>query len=325
MQEVENYRNLSGVGAAHPKLEGFSFFMSKQLSIFQFADQFGNDLVCRTYLENLRWPDGVCCPYCGVIDPYKVKTGYKCNSKGCRQKFSLISGTIFSETKLDMNIWFLLIYMSVLNKKNISSVQISKNLGVTQTTAWGIMHKIRTLLKQDENLILSGVVEIDEAFLGGGTRFTGYGRSTKKSVIIGMVERGGRVVIKKVPDRKNESLNILIQKHVEHGSTIYTDGWLGYRDLNRWYDHDYVDHGSREYTKEIVHTNTIENVWRQLKSSIKHAHHSVGYDHVQKYCDEVAYRINNKGVSVMDLFNDLLLRACNYEKFVSKEIELIRA
>lgn len=177
------------------------------------------------------------------------------------------------------------------------------------------MSKAKKLFYQDD-IILSGIIEVDETFLANGKKWQRWGSlSTRKAPIIGLIERGGKVVIKCIPDRSEFVMEEIIRKHVIEGSVIYTDGWLGYRNLQKWYTHDYVDHSAREYKRGEVHTNNIDNIWKQLKNNIRGAHHSISNKHAQDYCDEVAYKINNRHRKPFERFNELLLRAVKIGSF----------
>lgn len=295
------------------------------LSLSQFHLKFGDDLICRKVLHEARWSNGIYCPFCGCEKTYNLTKhylGYKCSEKSCRKKFSLTTRTIFENSKIPMSEWFLVMYLMSLNKKNVSSRQMALNLGLTQKTTWLVMSKVRELMWQDE-IKLSGIVEVDESFLCKGSRWTRWGGvTTRKEPIMGMCERGGKVIIQCMNDRKKDTINELVRNYVEEGAIVYTDGWIGYGTLTQWYIHDYVDHGTNEYVRGDVHTNNIENVWRQLKTSIRHAHHSVGKQNAQYYCDEIAFRINSRNKTPMERFDQLLQRSVLGKSIRSEKIEL---
>lgn len=300
---------------------------NKIYSYREFHDLFPDDLSCRKYLENVRWGNNVACIHCASLDVTRLQNGVKsgkrfqCNEKQCRKQFSATSGTIMHNTTMPLPIWFSLIYSQCVNNKNISSVQMSKNLGVTQVATWQNSMKIKCLFADKEPRKLKGIVEIDECYLSKGG-FNSWYRMGRKTPIIGMMERSGEVRIFSVQNRNRKFMETLILDNVEENATIYTDGCRSYNGLHKWFEHDSVNHKEREWISvdnPEVHTQTIESVWSRLKKSIRGANHSVSQKHLQKYCDEVSYRINYKHLSPVEKFNDILLRACNYkQKYFSR-------
>lgn len=294
--------------------------MRKSLNQIDFFDAFKDEKACQNYLINARWNNGmISCPHCGFERCYTMSIyiqskekenvfTYKCSRSSCRKKFSIIGGTIFQNTKVPLRTWFYLIYAWCLAKKNTSSLQAAKNFGVTQKTMWGMQMKIRKLLTQDPELKLKGVVEVDECFVSKGNRWTRWGGiSTRKAPIVGIIERGGKIVIKTIQDRTRATLLEEIKKVVMPGSVIYTDGHASYRSLiKEGYQHDFVEHSTGEYVRGEAHTQNIENAWGQLKRSIRYAHHSVSEKHIQAYCDETAWRINNRNLTIAEKFKKVI-------------------
>jgi len=161
-----------------------------------------------------------------------------------------------------------------------------------------------------EKITLSGIIEIDEAFVGKGKQWSRWGSiSTRKAPVIGLIERGGRVVIKAIPDRTRNTILAIIEEYVEAGSTIYTDGWKGYNRLPKKYKHDFVVHSDRQYADGDVHTNNIENVWGYFKKSIRNAHHHISDKHVQLYLDEASWKFNNRHLSTKERFLMLVTKS----------------
>jgi len=291
---------------------------NKTYSYREFHDLFPDDISCREYLENIRWGKEVACIHCGSMDICKFKRHstnekrYQC--RDCRNKFTVTVKTIFASTKSPLPIWFALVYSCAVNAKNISSVQMSKNLGLAQKSTWDMMMKIKCLYADKERKKLSGIVEIDECYLSKGGKNSWY-RHGRKTPIIGMQQRGGEVRIFSVPNRSRILMESLIRDNVEENATICTDGCKSYNGLHNWFEHDSVNHKEREWISSEnpdVHTQNIESVWSRLKKSIRGANHSVSQQHLQKYCDEVAYRINYKHLTPVEKFNDILYRAVNF-------------
>lgn len=293
--------------------------MTDTISQIEFLKKFSTNKDCADYIAELRWGGFPICPFCGCDKIYtltppkdenenkKIYHPYKCSHKECRLKFNSTTNTIFQGTKLPLTDWFFLIYSQSINLKNVSSRQNGRNFDLTSKTMWSVMHKIRSVLKQDDNLTLSDVVEVDECFVSKGNKWTRWGGlSTRKAPILGIVQRGGQVVIRCVDDRTRATILKLIEKHVEKGTTIYTDGHPSYKSLPEYYIHDYVEHSTREYVRGNVHTNTIEMIWSLLKKSIRLAHHSVSEKHIQSYCDESAWRHNNRHLSGAEKFTKMI-------------------
>lgn len=283
--------------------------------MFDFIHKYNDELTCIELIRKIRFSDGVYCPHCGNAGKiYVTNRGYKCGEKTCLKKFNAKAGTVFENSKTPLMKWFFLIYFIASNKKNISSRQWAKNLGLTQKSAWQMLHYIRRVLIQDEDIKLRGIIEIDEAFVSkGGQMWTRWGGiSTRKLPIIGMIERGTRkLIIKEVPNRKRQCIFELIEKYIEPGSTIYTDGAPVYRKLHEKYSHDFVEHHTREYVRGAVHTNNIEGVWRQLKSNIRLAHHSVSQKHLQLYCNELCFKNNTSHLTSEERFIEIITRCCD--------------
>lgn len=298
----------------HPQID--------KLTVIQFIEYFTEEN-CIKYLQDLYFSDGVFCPHCGSIKkPYLVNdrtkrkfvTNYRCSERYCSLPFHALTKTVFANCKQPLRNWFYSLYHFSNNKKNISSIQLGKNLGISQKSAWGLYTKVRNVLTQPENIKLSGIVEVDEAFVSPKNNWSRWGAiCIRKAPVLGLIERGGKVVVKCIEDRKRDTILEMIEKYVEPGSIIYTDGYSGYRRLPKYYFHDYVNHSEREYVRDEVHTNSIEGFWSYFKKSIRNAHHSISDKHLQSYLDESAFRFNNRHLSQMDRFN-MILKRCVINK-----------
>jgi len=279
--------------------------LSKFDSLISLASFFSTDAKCKAVLRESRWGDEVACPVCGSTHVYERKDGrFMCAD--CDHTFSVISGTIFENTKISLRKWFMAMYLISSHKKGISSLQLSRDVKVTQKTAWFMLQKIRSLYNQSVPE-LSGDVECDETYIGGketnkhewkkteGTQ----GRSTKtKTGVFGMVERStGSVVAKTIKDSKSATLINLIKDYVKEGSRIYTDEYIGYHSLkdSEDYSHFSVNHKMKEFVSgEKNHTNTIEGFWGQLKRMIMGVYHFVSAKYLQRYVDEAVFRYNTR-------------------------------
>lgn len=289
----------------------------KDISVFEFLRRFGTNEACAEYLMHVRWPEELTCPHCGASKPYITNRGYKCSQRDCRKKFSNTSGTLFQKSLVSLPVWFLLLYMMASNRKSISSVQIGKNLGITQKSAWLIMHKLRLVFEEKQIEQLSGTVEVDECFLGKGSLWTRWGNiSTRKTPIVGMLQRGGRVIIKCVENRGQGTLAKIVIQFVAPGSTVYTDGWLGYNKLKKHFHHETVNHTRKEYVRGDVHINGIEGVWGYFKKNIRAGHHNISGKHVQRYCNEVSWKFNNRHLSTMQRFDEILKKCLESRQLI---------
>lgn len=268
-------------------------------------DHFSNDEICVQYLEQHRWNGKVTCPHCGSEKFYRTvkvkKDGskvnqYKCGTNTCYKKFSVTVGTMFEASKIPLRLWFGAIYLTTAHRKGISSLQLARDLAITQKSAWFLMHRIRAMLTDKAPKMLAGTVEVDESYFGGReankkkhkrTKGT-TGRSTKtKTAVLGMIERGGRVVVQVVPDAKSKTITPIVKANVKHSSMVVTDEWGSYNGLHTDYFHETIQHKTDEYVRDgYWHTNTIEGFWSQLKRQIYGIHHFVSAKHLQRYCDD---------------------------------------
>lgn len=308
---------------------------------------FHSEEVCREHLEQSRWNGNPVCPYCGVDKtPYKLKGGkkYRCSDKDCRRTFTATIGTIFEDTKIPLQKWYLAIYIASAHKKGISSLQLGRDIGVTQKTAWFLLHRIREMLNDKAPVLLKGKVEVDETYVGGkeknkhqsahakakrlekagGKLGRGTQSSDTKSVVVGLLERDGSVINFVVPKADEENLLPLIEQNVEKGSTMLTDGlnmYCGVVALG--YNHEAVNHSAGEYVRGDSHTGTIDGYWSLLKRGIVGIYHNVSPKHLHRYCDEFAYRYNTRGQKDSERFHHSLARVdgkrLTYKRLVNKE------
>ena len=265
---------------------------------------------CHDFLVELRWPHGVRCPHCDskrVTWMASVKR-WKCYEGHPKPQFSLKSGSIFEESPIHLSKWLAAIWMIVNCKNGISSYEIHRELGVTQKTAWFMGHRARAAIHQGsfESMRLGGgdgaEVEVDETFIGGkarnmhsdvkARRITGRG-PTDKTVVLGMLERGGKVTAQVVCDRKKRTLQHGVRSTVAAGTALYSDDLASYEGLQLEYAHKTVNHAI-QYVDGRVHTNTMENFWSLLKRCINGTWVSVEPFHLYRYLDEQAWRWNTR-------------------------------
>lgn len=295
-------------------------------SLIQLLDYFKDEETCIKYYERIRWGNEPACPHCGCVNPYKTNRGWKCRDKECHKKFTVKVGTIFENSKISFRIWFAAIYLATTSKKGISSVQLATQLNITQKTAWFVLHRIREMLKEKSPKMLgeNNMVEVDEAYIGGKEKnkhrnkrrseenldLTNEGKPYKpKKVIVGLIERNGKVLLKYVPRADTNNMVSFIKKHVPEKSTIYSDQATVYKQLHKTYTHDSVNHALSVYVEGDVHTNTIENFWSILKRGIYGIYHQVSDKHISRYLDEFAARFNTRNLTPQERFDGFLVDA----------------
>jgi hypothetical protein len=279
-------------------------------SIVDFQKEFNTDEKCREYLEQQRWNGTPACPFCGSINVCRFSNGkiFKCREKECRNKFSVTVGTIYENTKISLQKWFLATYILSVHSKGISSLQLATWLGVTQKTAWHLNHRIREMLTDNAPELLDGIVEVDETYVGGSdsnrhaSKKKGKGGLDDKTMVLGAVQRKGKVRTKVIPVTNIENVSLTISEFVAPDSIMVTDEHHAYNRVSVNYNHKKVKHREKEYVRKediLVHTNNIEGYWNILKKQIDGIHHSVSAKHLQRYCNESAFRYNSR-----ELFQD---------------------
>jgi transposase-like protein len=283
-------------------------YRTKPVSIVDIVHRFHSEEVCREYLEKLRWPAGVCCIRCGSCSVSEISTRDQFDCNDCRYRFSVTSGTIFDNTKLPLWKWFAAIFLMIEGKKGISANQLKRTIGVSYKTAWFLCHRIREAMRSMDADRLSGIIEVDETFIGGKVhRGKGSGHMNKAAVI-GAVEREGKIRLQVIAARDRATLHAWIKKNVDDKTeVIYTDDWAPYLGIgDEDTRHETVNHSAKEWVRGLVHTNTVENVWSLLKRSVIGSFHHVSKKHLERYLDELEFRFNNRKNPFM--FRDVLLR-----------------
>ncbi|MCZ7582669.1 MAG: IS1595 family transposase [Deltaproteobacteria bacterium] len=269
---------------------------SYEMNLVSLVEQFNSEDKCREYLEQLRWPDGVTCPRCNeetTVSRIRERNQYECDA--CRYQFSVTSGTIMHDTHLPLWKWFLAVYMMVESKKGVSANQLKRTLKVAYKTAWFLCHRIRKALETPDGL-LSGIIEIDETWIGGKRKDVGHGYKGNKALVIGAAQRGGNVQIKKGKTRSRKDLHKFVGDNVSgEAEAIYTDDWPAYGNLGDGNTkHETVNHSADEWVRGDVHTNTIEGAWALFKRSLVGSYHKVSKKHLAAYLDEFEFRYNNR-------------------------------
>jgi transposase-like protein len=285
-------------------------------NLTQLLDFFKDEETCKTYYEKARWGEVVLCPHCGNDKVYRTNRGYKCAKKECCKKFSVTVGTIFENSKIGLRTWFASMYLVSTSKKGVSSLQLAEQLGITQKTAWFVLHRIREMLKDNDDSKLEGNIQVDETYVGGKNKNrhadkkieNSQGRAAiDKTPVVGLIQQDGKVRTFVVKNTDAQTLHTIMGQNVSEGSTVITDAYRAYNGLDSKYTHVSVKHESgKGYVVKIgdiaYHTQNIENFWSIFKRGIIGTYHFVSAKHLQRYCSEFNYRHNNRKETGVEKF-----------------------
>jgi len=283
--------------------------MSDPKTLQQAIQYFSNADNCREFVARLRWPDGVRCPTCGRADVRFLagQRKWQCKSVHHHRQFSVKVGTIFEDSPIPLDKWLTAVWMLTNCKNGVSSYEVARAIGVTQKSAWFMLHRVRLAMQNDSFVKLGGEgkqVEVDEAFIGGKSRnMHAHVRARRlvtkndkgKTPVLGFLERGGKVHVKVISSRKKQPLQAEVRKHVAAGAALFTDALPSYEGLIRDYAHQVIDHAVA-YVDGKVHTNNLENFWSLLKRGLRGTYVSVEPFHLFRYLDEQAFRYNFRAV-----------------------------
>lgn len=278
----------------------------KPKTLQQAMKHFSDEQVCIDTVAALRWPNGPVCPKCGGTAHYYLATQKRWKCKACSKQFSVKVGTIFEDSPIGLDKWLIALWLLVNCKNGVSSYEVGRHLGITQKSAWFVLHRLRLALQNGSVAQIGGngsEVEVDETFVGGAARFMHPERRKRmitergvkdKTAVMGILERGGEVRAAMVPSRKKQELQKHIRAHVKAGSAIYSDALMSYQGLKQQgFQHLVIDHAEK-YVDGRVHTNGLENFWSLLKRQLKGTYISVEPFHLFRYLDEQVYRYNNR-------------------------------
>jgi transposase-like protein len=283
-------------------------------SLIEAIRYFEDPQVATDFVAKLRWPNGPECPRCGSGEYSYLKTRRVWKCKGCQKQYSVKLGTIFGDSPLGLDVWLPAVWLIANSKNGISSHELARALGVTQKSAWFMLHRIRLAMQTGSFDKLDGEVEMDEAYVGGkainmhpaerARKITGTGYQNK-TIVWGVKQRGGEVRAKVVPDAKWRTLGGELHANVERGSKVYTDTSPTYLHLGDVFDHSTVDHAER-YVDGRTHTNGLENFWSLLKRGLHGTYVSVDQTHLFRYLDERLFTYNLRDRSDYGRFEAVL-------------------
>jgi transposase len=280
---------------------------TRKLTVKEFFRLFPNEDACLEHVMKVRFGLRHTCEACGVVDAtfHRIADRKKFSCAHCGAHVAPCAGTIFHKSSTSLQTWFYGIYLFSVSRNGVSGMELHRALGVTRKTGQRMARQIRILMEKADSAsarLLTGVVESDEAFVGGELKRVGQGNyRANKSIILGMKERGGRMAARVIPDTKAETIRAVFEKTISRSALIHTDEAKHYALLSRenW-DHRWVNHGKHEYSRKDpmsgpnIHTNNLENFWRNFKSSVRGTHIHISKQHAQKYVNEFVFRTNNR-------------------------------
>lgn len=276
----------------------------KQPSSFDFFKRFPDEDSARLYLEKARWPNGIVCLNCQHNDVWKIRGGKIYTCKKCRTQFTIRTGTVMEDSKLSLQKWIYAMYLMTTARKGISSIQLSKELGITQKSAWFVEHRIRESCKSSG--LLTGTVEVDETYIGGKEKnkhkskklHAGRG-AVGKSIVFGVKSRDGETQAKVISGTTKEHLGEAITESVAEGAILYSDDFKSYTDLAK-YHHETVNHSGGEYVRGDAHINSIESFWAILKRAHMGTFHHWSKKHLDRYVQEFVFKANTVNLPAFD-------------------------
>lgn len=284
-------------------------------SLIQMMRAIPDEQAAIEHFTAIRWKHGAFCPHCGSVKVYHFsdRRTHKCGD--CRKRFSIKVGTIFEDSKIGLREWMLAVWLITSHKKGIASTQLAKDIGVTQKTAWFMLHRLRYAAQTKSfNRPLDGEIEADETFIGGkeknkhASKRTGGKQGGKgKAIVLGILERKGDLVTGTLPNLRAKNVQGAINSVVAPGATVMTDEHVSFDGLSRQFTHHRVNHSAGEYVRHFcLHTNGIESVWALFKRQIIGTHHWLSPKHLSRYLGEMTWRFNQREADEGDRVNALL-------------------
>jgi len=288
------------------------------MELIKITEKLNTQGKCMAYLEKNRWSITPICPYCNSTKSSRKTQEFRHTCHNCKRSYSVLVGTLFESTKLPITKWFFAIHLITNAKKGISSLQLARDLHVNKNTAWFLQKRIRQAMK-DEDCILSGIIEIDETYVGGSISNKNYftklksGKYHKTGMehmvpVLGMIQRKGKIILKVLEKASGNEIKPYIKTKVTSGSTIITDGFGGYYGLNDHFEnHIILNHSKYKRSISQYNTSTLEGFWTLVKRSFIGQYHKISRDHLQDYLNELAFKYNNRKTNMFNLLVTNLL------------------
>jgi transposase-like protein len=286
-------------------------------TLIEMMDAFPDEQSAIDHLRAIRWKDGAFCPHCGSTKVYHFSDNKSHKCGDCRKRFSIKVGSIFEDSKIPLRKWFLAIWLITSHKKGISSVQLAKDIGVTQKSAWFVLHRLRYAAQtRSFSRPLDGMVEADETFVGGkeknkhrNKRTGGKQGGAGKAAVLGVLQRDGELRTGLTPNLTSRNVQSVIRENVKAGALVLTDEHGSFKGLSKDYIHQTVNHSAGEYVRKFyIHTNGIESVWALFKRQIIGTHHYLSPKHLTRYLAEMKWRFNGRAMEEGERVNALLDR-----------------
>jgi len=281
------------------------------LNLSTIAKRYSDEGEAYLFVESLRWPNGPICPHCGLVgeatylapkDGHRTtRTGkvsnrrlWQCNE--CRKQFSVLIGTIFEDSRIPLSKWLLGIHMMCAGKNGVAAIELHRQLGIAERSAWFMAHRIRYAMAHESfDKPLEGTVEADETYVGGKAHGKRGRGAANKTPVVSLVERGGKVRSRVVTNVNSKNIKEVLQGNVSPDATLMTDAYQVYTEPGKMFAaHEVVDHGKGEYVRGDAHTNTAEGFFSQFKRSLDGTHHHVSAKHLHRYTGEFDFRYNSR-------------------------------
>lgn len=265
------------------------------MTLTELNNLFSTDEQCREFLVRLRWPNGIECPKCRAKTISRLFTQRKFECSKCGYQFSVTTGTIFHDSHLPLEKWFLATLLMIESRKGISANQVKRMIGVSYKTAWYLCHRIRKAMEETNQRKLDGTVEVDETYIGGRYDKRRKRGPWEKQAVMGMIERDGKFEAQTIPTPSARTLVGIIRERVEPSATVFTDDYAAYTSVKKSHKrHNTVNHTAEEWVRGEVHTNNIESAWSLFNRSIVGAFHKISTKHMDAYLNEFEWRFNNR-------------------------------
>jgi len=289
------------------------------MEITEVLTRYGTQEKCIEYLEEQKWRGVPKCPYCGSERSTRRKDGLRIKCHVCNKSYTVLVGSIMESTKLPLVKWFAAMCLMLHAKKGISSLQLSRDIGVNKNTAWYLQKRIRQAMNEDD-IILKGLIEADESYIGGSLVNKHYYKKQRlnydksgmehKTPVLGMIQRQGKILAKVLSKAWGEEIKPILKEKIDRSSELVTDGFGGYKDLDQHFKaHVRLNHSKHIRKIGEYHTNTIEGFWSMLKRAIIGQYHKVSPQHLQSYLDEITFKYNHRNEK--NNFNLLISRSLN--------------